>query len=169
MKKLLLILPVLLILAACGPKEFHTELEQSVDTIEVNSDYDILGCTLVYDDESYDMELKDHNVDLTTVGNYTVYYEYKIDEETYKCQRMVFVTDQTKPVFTLNTGLDSIQVNTEWTDAGAEVTDNYDTTLEITVVSNVDITTPGTYEVTYTATDTSGNTNSITRYVSVFE
>ena len=53
---------------------------------------------------------------------------------------------------------------------GVTVTDNKDEDPELTVDnSEVDLETPGTYTVTYTATDSSGNTTSVTAQITVEE
>jgi len=70
----------------------------------------------------------------------------------------VLILDTTKPVITI-TGSNPayIALSGTYTDAGATATDNYDSTLAITSVSNVNTATAGTYTVTYTSQDSSAN------------
>ena len=74
--------------------------------------------------------------------------------------RTVNVVDTTVPVITL-TGESTvtIEVGSTYTDAGATATDNYDgdITSSIVTVNPVDVTTVGTYTVTYNVTDANGN------------
>ncbi|WP_299440747.1 immunoglobulin-like domain-containing protein [uncultured Aquimarina sp.] len=63
----------------------------------------------------------------------------------------------------------TIRVGEEYTDAGVTVTDNVDINVEVETTGTVDTLTPGTYIITYTATDTSGNSSSITRKVTVID
>lgn len=82
--------------------------------------------------------------------------------------RTVNVVDTTKPVITIS-GSNPTQVyrNTSYTDAGASCNDNYDSTCNVTSSGSVDTSTLGTYTITYTATDSSGNTKTTTRTVNV--
>ena len=70
----------------------------------------------------------------------------------------VLILDTTKPVITI-TGSNPVYIalSGTYTDAGATATDNYDSTLAITSVSNVNTATAGTYTVTYTSQDSSAN------------
>ncbi len=139
------------------------------DTVEINSEWIDAGAKFVLNDTEYNMTTLD-TVDNSTLGLYEVTYSYDYDSETYSITRYVIVTDQTAPVIELNLGVDTIKVGETWTDGGViMITDNSLETLTITVSGVVDINTVGTYEITYTATDSSGNTSSIIRYVTVIE
>ncbi|MFL2495056.1 MAG: immunoglobulin-like domain-containing protein [Porticoccaceae bacterium] len=75
--------------------------------------------------------------------------------------RTVTVTpDVTIPVITLlGDASISLELGTAYTDAGATAVDNIDGDISasITAVSTVDINTEGTYSVTYSVSDASGN------------
>jgi hypothetical protein len=60
-------------------------------------------------------------------------------------------------------------VNGTWIDSGALVVDNSGEELTIIISGTVLEDTPGSYIITYTATDSSGNTNSIIRVVTVID
>lgn len=79
-------------------------------------------------------------------------------------------TDNTPPVITL-VGNESIEVvyNAKFGDLGAEAHDDTDGAITVTTQQNVDTSMPGTYEITYTATDASGNSSQATRTVVVLE
>ena len=79
-------------------------------------------------------------------------------------------TDNTPPVITL-AGNESIEVvyNAVFGDLGAEAHDGIDGAITVTTQGAVDTSMPGTYEITYTATDASGNSSQATRTVVVLE
>ena len=75
--------------------------------------------------------------------------------------------DTTAPVITLN-GSASVQVNQGevYEELGATARDNVDGTVDVSVTGEVGAE-PGVYIITYTATDSAGNTNQVTRQVTV--
>lgn len=80
---------------------------------------------------------------------------------------VVTVRDTTPPVVTVLPGTDTVVCYTVWTDAGATATDICAGNLTVTVSGTVNTNQAGTYLVTYSATDPSGNSNSATRTVTV--
>ena len=97
-------------------------------------------------------------VDKTTLGEYT---RHNVTDSTGNVAdgvtRKVTVVDSTAPVITLKGDAEGAQeAGTDYTDAGAEVTDN-DTRLDISVVNPVDEDQYGTYNITYNVTDDEGN------------
>jgi hypothetical protein len=58
-------------------------------------------------------------------------------------------------------------VGESYIEAGVIVTDDRDSNINVTISSNVDTTTTGTYQVTYTATDLASNISKATRTVTV--
>jgi len=84
----------------------------------------------------------------------------------------VTVFDTIAPVIELNGDAEiTVEMGSgPYPDPGATAIDNNDPTVPVTIVDNsgtVDTTTPGTYLVTYTATDPSGNSSTATRTVIV--
>jgi hypothetical protein len=67
------------------------------------------------------------------------------------------------PVITVNTGTDTVDQNSTWTDAGAS-SDGGET---VTVTGTVDTEVTGTYIIDYTATDAAGNIGTATRTVTI--
>ena len=114
-------------------------------------------------------------VNISVVGSYSVKYD-AVDSSgnnATEVLRTVNVVDQEAPIITL-TGANpqNIEVNTSYTELGATVTDNYDNGL----VANIDssnvtshINALGSYTVTYTAQDSSGNGATTTRAVNVVD
>ena len=72
--------------------------------------------------------------------------------------------DTTDPVITI-IGDDplTIQAGSTYEDAGATCTDETDTAPTVTTDGTVDTSSPGTYTVTYTCTDSSGNESTISQ------
>jgi hypothetical protein len=84
--------------------------------------------------------------------------------------RTVNIVDTTNPVITLVTPEITIEMNSVYDSslAGASASDNSGETLTIVVdASGLDVNTQGAYTVTFTATDSSGNSHSINQIVNV--
>ena len=140
-------------------------------TIEVGSTFTDPGAT-VTDDYDDDVEITTTGtVDADTVGSYTITYTATDDSgNTSTATRVVNVVDTTSPTITV-TGDNpmTIEVGSTFTDPGATATDVGDDDVEITTTGTVDADTVGSYTITYTATDDSGNTSTATRVVNVVD
>lgn len=78
--------------------------------------------------------------------------------------------DAIPPIITINGSNPSkLQKDGVYTDLGATATDNRDGTLAVTTTTNIIPSIEGSYSVTYTATDSSGNIATATRTVIVYE
>ena len=77
------------------------------------------------------------------------------------------VSDVTPPVIVLNGGDSSLFVGANYSDPGATATDAVDGSVAVSTSGTVDTGTVGTYVLTYTASDSSGNTSSQTRNITV--
>ena len=78
--------------------------------------------------------------------------------------------DNIKPVISL-VGNSTVTINkgSTYSDAGATVTDNIDTTVTVTTTGSVNPNIVGTYTITYNAIDSSGNAATVTRTVNVID
>jgi len=110
-------------------------------------------------------------VDTSTAGIYTV--EYSVtdsDANTTIATRTVIVTEGEFPVINLN-GLatETVYAMTAYVDPGAVASDFEDGSLtsSIVVTGSVDTSIAGSYMLTYSVTDTAGNTSSVVRTVEV--
>jgi len=171
MKYILSIMTVLtvFILSACVPTVYTFTLAPGNDTVEINTSWEDPGAYLEFNTTKVDYDTKTGSVDTTTLGLYEVTYLITYKETDYSITRYVYVVDQTAPELILNPGIDSLQVgDSSWVDAGVSVTDNSGETITTTSSGTVDYNTPGTYTITYTATDSSGNTSTLERVVTVF-
>lgn len=111
------------------------------------------------------------SVDTATPGDYTLTFNVSdgAGNAAAEVTRVVTVTDTTDPVITVNPGQDTVECGTEFTDAGATVADSCDSAATVTASGSVDTTTPGTYTITYSSTDASGNDATATRTVTVVD
>jgi hypothetical protein len=106
---------------------------------------------------------------LTSKGTYTVTYSATdAAGNTTTVTRTVNVVDTTGPVITLNGANPmTIECGTGYTEPGATATDACDGGSTTVTITGSVLTSKGTYTVTYTATDSSGNTSTATRTVNV--
>ena len=76
--------------------------------------------------------------------------------------------DYTPPVITLNgSSTVSLVVGDSYSELGVNVTDNSGETLTPVITSDLNVNKGGTYTVTYTATDSAGNSSSVNRTIQV--
>lgn len=111
-------------------------------------------------------------VDASTVGSYTLTYTHSDSEGNAATSVTVTVNvvDTTAPVVTINgNAAVTLEAGATFTDAGATATDNYDTTATVVVSGTVNNAALGTYTLTYTSTDASGNVGTATRTVTVVD
>ncbi len=89
------------------------------------------------------------------------------EEETISNQYIII--DKEPPVITLNQETITIIKDTEYIEPGYKATDNIDgdITNKVTTTNNINISIPGTYEITYEVQDNKGNKTSIKRKVIV--
>ena len=99
------------------------------------------------------------NIDTAMPGTYSVTYIVEDSAgNTTSVIRTVVVADRTAPVVTLNGNMtDTVEKCHAYMDPGAMATDNYDTTVMVTMNSNLDTNTAGTYTIDYCAVDAAGN------------
>ena len=109
------------------------------------------------------------NVDTNNLGDYTLTYTATDDYgNTSTMTRDVYVRDRDAPNININGDNTVIlQLNSNYSELGATALDNHDENLSVQINDNIDTSIPGTYNVTYTATDSSGNTSSTNKTVIV--
>ena len=139
-------------------------------TIEVGDSFTDPGATAT---DNYETTITvTGSVDVNTLGAYTIIYSAEAcSGNTASSTRTVNVVDTTAPVITL-TGDNpiTIEVGDSFTDPGATATDNYDSAVTVTTTGSVDVNTVGSYTITYSAEDSSGNTaTTATRTVNVVD
>ena len=171
-KYMMIALLILLItLSACDPTKNSERIfmvGEGQDTVEINTSWEDAGAWLEYGNMVVDVDTNG-TVDTTVLGLYEIEYTLTHQEISYSEVRYVIVVDQTPPVITLNSGIDTIKLGESWIDSGATVTDNSGETLRITIEGTVNTGILGEYQITYSAEDSSGNIKVKTRYVNIIE
>jgi hypothetical protein len=110
-------------------------------------------------------------VNANVPGNYTITYS-ATDPSGHigTATRAVNVFDRTAPVITLNGANPlTLECHTTFTDPGATATDLCAGSVAVSSSGAVNANAPGSYPLTYTATDPSGNTATATRTVNVVD
>ncbi len=175
MNKILLVLTIFLMLfflSGCMTAE-ETDvviyLNSGIDTVEINSQYIDSGATSKAFGLIVDNEVIYNDVDITELGSYLITYQVEYKNVTKTISRVVNVVDETFPTGTLNPGVDTIKVGSTWIDASVSTEDNSGDPVTIEIIGNVNTNIEGEYIITYLIEDTSGNQNTLVRYVSVYE
>ena len=139
--------------------------------VEVNQEYQDAGASASYRFQDISSQIETENkVDFTKIGTYEVKYYLKGYDKS--AVRTVEVVDTTPPVITLQ-GPETLRVFefTQMEDPGVQAYDNNDGDISshVALDSQVDMEKQGSYVITYTVTDSSGNTASMERKVEVCE
>jgi len=100
------------------------------------------------------------SVDTASLGTY--FLRYNVSDSSSNAAkeviRTVYVVDHSGPILKLNgESVINHEVGTVFRDPGAISTDNEGRALAVTTVGEVDMNTPGTYTLTYNASDAVGN------------
>ena len=131
-------------------------------TVEKGDTYTDAGATaLDYNNVDLSNQIEIQNpVNMSVTGTYTITYNVQDSSgnSATEVTRTVIVQDTTAPVITLlGNPTVTLEKGDDYTDAGATALDynNVNLTSAILVVNPVDISTPGTYTVTYNVKDSS--------------
>ena len=144
-------------------------------TITVGSTYEDAGATCTDETDGSLPVTTDSTVNISMQGTYTITYTCTdlsnntgIDTRTVTVVAAETPADTTDPVITIDGSSElTITAGTTYTERGATCTDETDGSLQVTTDGTVDTSNPGTYTVTYTCTDLSGNMATDTRTVTV--
>ena len=153
---------------------FHVEMEVQGEnaTLEYGTTYEDAGAKAFLKGKIFgNKELSvtvSNPVDTAKVGDYTVTYTAKKWNWEGSSTRTVKIVDTQKPTLTLKgKALMVLTKGSTFEDPGYEATDGYDGTLTAAVSGTVDTEKLGEYKLTYTATDSSGNTATAERTVQI--
>ena len=148
----------------------------SVENVEINSVYVDKGVS-AKDKDGNDITSKvisnitgsSNVVDTSKLNSqYTIAYSVTSNNKTSQIFRTVKIVDTTEPIITIP-GNTLIKASTNTIDLmdGVSATDNSGETITVSVKSNISFSIPGKYIITYSAQDSSGNTTTIKRLVTV--
>ncbi len=140
-------------------------------SVSAGSSYTDAGATATDNVDASVTVTTSGTVDTATPGVYTVTYN-AIDaagNAATPVTRAVTVSDTTAPVITLTgSATASVAWGSSYTDAGATATDDVDSSVTVNSGGSVNANKPGTYTLTYDATDAAGNVaTQVTRAVAV--
>ena len=139
-------------------------------TVELGATYSDAGATANDAFHGSTAVTSSSNVDTSVVGSYTVTYTATdLDNNTATATRTVNVVDTTAPIVTV-TGDNpaTVELGGSYTDAGATATD-LSGTVTVTSSGSVNVDALGSYVITYTSTDDSGNVGTASRTVNVVD
>ena len=145
--------------------------------IEVGSDYVDEGATA---EDNFDGDISTQIVienlpDTSILGTYIITYNVQdaAGNDAQEVIRAVDVVDTTAPIINLKGDQDvTIEVNSNYTDAGATALDNYDGVITANIAKEgvVNENEVGSYPITYNVSDSSGNrAEQVTRIVNVVD
>ena len=160
-------------------KPVITLLGDNPQVIEVGTPYSELNATAsdnLDGNISVNIVIDATNVDTNVVDSYTVTYNVTDanNNDAIEVTRTVNVVDTTKPVISLlGDATVSIEVGSTYVDLGVTVSDNYDSNITaslVTDLTDVNINIVDSYTVTYNVTDANGNVaDEVTRTVNVVD
>jgi len=138
-------------------------------TLEQNAVYTELGATALDGVDGNVSVTITGTVDTSIVGSYTIIYTAQDNAgNESNSTRVITVIDVTPPVITLNGEANStLEYDDIYEELGATATDNSDANVSVEISGMVDTSVEGSHTVTYTATDSSGNTATVIRTVTI--
>jgi len=153
------------------PPEITLKGQDTVYIEQCNCNYTDSGAT-AYDNIAGVVSVTDKgtNLDCKKIGEYTYDYEAKdpYDNKAYKSRILIVTPDLIPPELSLKGVInDTINVYTQYTDAGYTANDTCSKLDKVEVVSTLDTSKLGDYTIEYTAYDNNGNMSKATRYISV--
>lgn len=162
---------------AYGGNNLHTLLGANPASVACTATYTDAGASAIgyWSGASRTVSADASGVDTDTPGSYSVTYtSTNVLGATTTSSRNVTVSDTTDPSIALvGDATVALTVGNTYTESGVTVSDTCDTDIsassDVTTSGSVDTDTAGTYTVTYTAEDASGNTASVTRTIAVSE
>ena len=183
--KLSFFIMMLTFLVACGGSN-SSNSPQSIDTnppiITLNGDssvslflnetYNELGASATDDSDVTVNVVITGSVDINTLGSYSITYSATDtagnSSSIMRSVEVLLPPDTTPPTITLNGDNNiTLVINENYNELGASATDDRDAIVDVVITGSVDISTFGSYSITYSATDTAGNMSSISRTVAV--
>jgi len=129
-------------------------------TIEAGSEYADAGATATDTLDGAIAVVVDNNVNTQVPGSYLVSFTATdaAGNAAVEVTRTVIVQDTLPPVITLTDSASvTVEAGADYTDAGATASDTLDGAIAVVVDNKVNAQVPGSYLVSFTATDAAGN------------
>ncbi|ASP49706.1 DUF5011 domain-containing protein [Cognaticolwellia beringensis] len=144
---------------------------EALMTVQFEALFEDVGATALDNADGDITVMVNGAVDTSIIGVYELVYSATDNSDnTSSATRMVNVVDTIAPVITLTGDTEvTVEFGEVYVDAGATALDNVDGDVSVIVDGEVSTSTIGSYQLTYTATDSSGNSSSVTRAVTVIE
>lgn len=146
-----------------GPLEYTVSIFEEY----IDPGVEVIGTNL----DDYTLEIEGV-VDVNMIGTYVLTYIVKdlSDEIILQEERIVYVLDNVAPEVDLigSTEID-INVTDEYVDQYINFSDNYDDDLIVETIGEVNTEIIGTYTITYSVTDQSGNSTEVERTINVVD
>ena len=140
--------------------------------LNINEEYFENGYKASFLGNKIDNIIVENNIDKTKIGDYKVSYKTKFLFYNIETIRKVHIVDKESPILTLKgDNYIYLKENEEYKDEGYEATDNVDgdITDKVEVISNVDNTKIGVYEIIYKVKDSSNNETVLKKQVEVIK
>ena len=120
--------------------------------------------------DNYDGDITDKVVISNDEKN-IIYTVKDSSNNEYTTKREIISSDIEAPIIKLNGSENNfVKINGTFTDTGVSVSDNCDTKVtNIETIGKVDTSKIGSYEIVYKATDSSGNTAKVSKFVYVYD
>lgn len=118
--------------------------------------------------DNYDGDITD-KVKIIRNSDKIIYTVKDTNGNEFTTERILNIKDIEAPIIKLKGGEKvSIKNSSKYNDPGYEVSDNCDSNINVNIESNLNINKNGKYEISYIATDLSGNTSTIKREITVY-
>lgn len=149
-------------------------LGESEITLEYGQTFEDPGFKVFLNDKELEDEtlvsILEGDFDETKIGTYIFKYQLNSNDSVF-LEREVTIVDTENPTITLKASEDKLYVGDTYKEVGFSATDNYDGDIseDVKVTGAVDTSKAGTYKLTYTVADSSGNTFEVIREVTVEE
>ena len=148
-----------------------TLLGDETVTLEAGTPYTEAGAAATVRDRDITDTIQVNTPDVSALGTHQITYTVTNlkGKNAVTLTRTVIVQDTIAPEIVLNGGNASLYVGDTYEEQGATATDSFEGDLTATVKTEgkVDTAKAGTYTITYTVADSSGNTASVSRTVLV--
>lgn len=140
--------------------------------VDVFSEYNDLGVKVRYNNQDISKRVivDSSQLNMNKLGEYKVKYMVNLVENEEYIYRYIKVIDKVSPEIELLGDKEiNVLVNSRYYEYGYRAIDNYDGDISdrVKVSGKVDIKKEGSYNLTYTVTDSSGNSSSVNRIVNV--